>query len=365
VSLTPTRDVHPPAGTDRGWVDWAIGRLHADARRSADTHLLRLPTAPGLPVSIYVKDESTHPTGSLKHRLARSLFLYAICNGEVGPTTTVVEASSGSTAISEAYFARLVGLPFVAVMARSTSPDKVALIEREGGRCELVESAGEVYEVARRLAQQVGGHYMDQFTNAERATDWRGNNNIAESIFDQLADEPHPVPEWIVVGAGTGGTSATIGRYLRYRAYDTHLAVVDPEGSAFLRAYAGEGTDGPGSRIEGIGRPRVEPSFLPRIVDRMIGVPDGASVAAMRFLAARLGLRAGPSTGTNLYGALKLASEMHEQGREGSVVTLMCDRSDRYDATFNDDAWLRAQGIDHERYLEVVEHAWTSQRWTG
>jgi cysteine synthase len=47
------------------------------------------------------------------------------------------------------------------------------------------------------------------------------------------------------------------------------------------------------------------------------------------------------------------------------VVTLMCDRSDRYDATFNDDAWLRAQGIDHERYLEVVEHAWTSQRWTG
>ena len=58
---------------------------------------------------------------------------------------------------------------------------------------------------------------MDQFTYAERATDWRGNNNIAESIFAQLALERHPVPAWIVVGAGTGGTSATIGRYVRYR----------------------------------------------------------------------------------------------------------------------------------------------------
>src|SRR5207342_3632555 len=151
--------------------------------------------------------------------------------------STVVEASSGSTAISEAYFARLVGLPFVAVVARSTSPGKVALIEREGGRCEFVDSAGEVYDTARRLAGELGGHYLDQFTNAERATDWRGNNNIAESIFDQLGDETHPVPEWIVVGAGTGGTSATIGRYVRFRRYDTAVAVVDPENSAFYQGW--------------------------------------------------------------------------------------------------------------------------------
>src|SRR3546814_12984829 len=78
------------------------------------------------------------------------------------------------------------------------------------------------------------GHYMDQFTFAERATDWRGNNNIAESIFEQMAHERHPVPTWIVVGAGTGGTSATIGRYVRYHRAScqrTRLAVVDPEGS--------------------------------------------------------------------------------------------------------------------------------------
>ena len=79
---------------------------------------------------------------------------------------------------------------------------------------------------------------MDQFTYAERATDWRGNNNIAESIFSQMALERHPVPAWIVVGAGTGGTSATIGRYVRFGRYATQMCVVDPEDSIF---YAGLG----------------------------------------------------------------------------------------------------------------------------
>src|SRR3546814_1096403 len=90
------------------------------------------------------------------------------------------------------------------------------------------------------LFRSLGGHYMDQFTFAERATDWRGNNNIAESIFEQMAHERHPVPTWIVVGAGTGGTSATIGRYVRYHRAScqrTRLTVVDPEGSVFAESW--------------------------------------------------------------------------------------------------------------------------------
>jgi cysteine synthase len=94
-------DYHPATAIDRSWTALAVHRLEADARRSADTHLVKLPLSG--PVDLYLKDESTHPTGSLKHRLARSLFLYALCNGWIGPATTVVEASSGSTAVSEAY----------------------------------------------------------------------------------------------------------------------------------------------------------------------------------------------------------------------------------------------------------------------
>ncbi|HEX5328519.1 MAG TPA: pyridoxal-phosphate dependent enzyme, partial [Acetobacteraceae bacterium] len=84
---------------DRIWVAEAIRTIEADFHRSADTHLLRVPL-PGAPdIALYLKDESTHPTGSLKHRLARSLFLYGLCNGWIGAGTTIVEASSGSTAV--------------------------------------------------------------------------------------------------------------------------------------------------------------------------------------------------------------------------------------------------------------------------
>lgn len=335
---------------DRAWVADALRRIEADACRSADTHLipLHLPEAPG--VDVYWKDESTHPTGSLKHRLARSLFLYALCNGQVGPGTTIVEASSGSTAISEAYFARLLGLPFVAVVPHGTATRKLQEIAFFGGTCLEVEPA-QVYEAAAALARERGGHYMDQFTHAERATDWRGNNNIAESIFAQLRREPHPLPRWIVVGAGTGGTSATIGRYVRYRREAlpvTELCVVDPEGSVFLDAFRERRSDlvsDQRGRIEGIGRPRVEPSFVPTVIDRMLRIGDTLSFAAALELSARLGRRVGPSTGTNFAGVLRLAREMSRRGERGSIVSLICDAGERYGDTLFDPAWQQRLGI--------------------
>lgn len=344
--------------SDRVWVMDAIAKVEADANRSADTHLLPFPLPGDWGIDLYLKDESVHPTGSLKHRLARSLFLYGLCNGWIGPKTTIVEASSGSTAVSEAYFARMLGLPFIAVMPASTSPEKVALIEFQGGKCHLVEDPAAVVVEARWLAEDTGGHFMDQFTFAERATDWRGNNNIAESIYAQMALERHPVPAWIVVGAGTGGTSATIGRYARYCRHPTKLCVVDPENSAFYPAWeTGDWTHetGLGSRIEGIGRPRVEASFQPTLVDRMVRVPDAASLAAMRAASALLGRRVGGSTGTNLWGAFTLIAEMRAAGQRGSVVTLLCDSGERYVNTYYSDEWVAAQGLDLAPYLDVVD----------
>ena len=128
---------------------------------------------------------------------------------------------------------------------------------------------------------------MDQFTYAERATDWRGNNNIAESIFEQMALERHPVPTWIVVGAGTGGTTATIGRYIRYRGYATRLCVVDPENSAFFPAWrAGDRSTRPaGARGSRASAGRGWSRRSATSIDRMMQVPDAASIAAMRAVA--------------------------------------------------------------------------------
>ncbi len=342
---------------DRAWISEAVRRVEADANRSADTHLHAFPLAVD-GIDLYLKDESVHPTGSLKHRLARSLFLYALCNGWVGPDSTIIEASSGSTAVSEAYFARLVGLPFVAVMPATTSPEKIALIEFHGGRCHLVDDPGTVYEEARRLAAETGGHYMDQFTYAERATDWRGNNNIAESIFSQLSEEPHPCPSWVVVGAGTGGTSATIGRYVRYRRFETRVAVADPEGSAFYDGWDQDSSDvttSTPSRIEGIGRMRIEPSFVGGVIDDMVRVPDAASIATARWVSHVLGRPVGGSTGTNVWAALQLVERMRAAGEQGSIVTLLCDGGERYLHTYFDDDWIAAQGLDLAPYAAELE----------
>ena len=185
LSPLPPRDC-----ASRDWARHAIDMLMGDARRSADTHLIR-PEFKALDgISIYLKDESTHPTGSLKHRLARSLFLYGICNGRIRPGTTLVEASSGSTAVSEAYWPicwtcrswpSCRGPP----AARRSPPSNAS-----AGAAILSTMPGEVYEAARAAGStRRTAHYLDQFTIAERATDWRGNNNIAESIFDQMEAE--------------------------------------------------------------------------------------------------------------------------------------------------------------------------------
>jgi cysteine synthase A len=350
----------------RTWVADAVRIIEADFNRSADTHLFRLdiPGAPGIP--LYLKDESTHPTGSLKHRLARSLFLYGLCNGWIEEDTTVIEASSGSTAVSEAYFARLLGLTFVAVMPRSTSAGKISQIEFYGGRCHLVDHPSEIYQASQQIAESSKGHFMDQFTYAERVTDWRGNNNIAESIFEQMASEPCPVPRWVVCSAGTGGTSATIGRYVRYRSFDTKVCVVDPENSVFFDYYRsldrGLTIDG-ASVVEGIGRPRVEPSFNPNVIDHMIKVPDAASFAAIHFLHKVFGRMCGGSTGTNLYGALQLIADMHRHHQEGSVVTMICDPGDRYLDTYYNEEWLRERNYDLGPFGSRLEHFFETGVW--
>ncbi|MBO2700929.1 PLP-dependent cysteine synthase family protein [Shewanella algae] len=340
------------------WVNEAIAKIEADFQRSADTHLIKLELPAVAGVDIHLKDESTHPTGSLKHRLARSLFLYALCNGWIKQDTPVIESSSGSTAVSEAYFARLLGLPFIAVMPASTARKKIQQIEFYGGRCHFVNHSSEIYAESERLARELNGHYMDQFTYAERATDWRGNNNIANAIFDQMQREPFPIPEWIVMSPGTGGTSATIGRYIRYQQLCTKLCVVDPDNSVFYDYFQQRDaaiTCEQGSKIEGIGRPRVEPSFIPGVVDSMLKIPDAASVATIHWLEQIIGRKTGASTGTNLYGALMLAAEMKRDNRQGSIVTLICDPGERYLDTYYNPEWIAANIGDISQYQNKLK----------
>ncbi|MFA0230691.1 PLP-dependent cysteine synthase family protein, partial [Vibrio sp. 10N.261.45.A7] len=244
------------------------------------------------------------------------------------------------------------------VMPKCTAKKKIEQIEFYGGQAHLVDRSDEIYDESRRLAAELNGHYMDQFTYAERATDWRGNNNIANSIFNQMQMEDHPVPAWVVMSPGTGGTSATIGRFIRYQQHETKLCVVDPENSVFHEYFQTGNMNVKGStfsKIEGIGRPRAEPSFIPGVVDEMRKIPDAASIATTHWLSDILGRKVGASTGTNMYGVLQLASEMKARGEKGSIVTLLCDSGERYLDTYFNDEWVDNNIGDLQPYAAKLE----------
>lgn len=348
------------------WIAQAIRKLKENDQRSADTHLLKmhLPAFPN--VDLYFKDESTHVTGSLKHRLAKSLFLLALANGDITKDTPIIEASSGSTAVSEAYFARILGLKFIAVMAKSTSKQKIERIKKYGGECVFVDDPSEDRDTAQKLAIESGGYFMDQFTFAERATDWRGNNNIAESIFAQMSCERFAIPSWVICGAGTGGTSTTIGRYINYKGYATKLCVVDPTISV-LHDYYTTGNRATccrgGSNIEGIGRPYVPASFNRNTIDRMLKVTNEQSYAAMHFLSDILEKKVGASSGTNLYGAFTIMSEMHKNNQSGSIVTLLCDSGQLYEETYYNDEWLKKNNYDISAELKKLYAFYNTAKW--
>ncbi|MCY1307264.1 2,3-diaminopropionate biosynthesis protein SbnA [compost metagenome] len=131
------------------------------------------------------------------------------------------------------------------------------------------------------------------------------------------------------------------------------MLVADPENSAFLDGWqrdTSDATTSVPSRIEGIGRMRVEPSFVGGVVDDMMRVPDAASVAAARWISGVLGRTVGGSTGTNVWASLQLVEQMRAEGRTGSIVTLLCDGGERYAHTYYNDAWLQEQGLDLEPY---------------
>ena len=250
-------------------------------------------------------------------------------------------------------------------MPACTAPRKIADVQALGGHCDLVDDPSEVHARAAWHAER-GACHLDQFGLAERATDWRGNNNIAESVIGQLAPEAHPEPAWIVCGAGTGGTSATIGRYLRYRGLSTQLCVAEPTGSAFAHGWRTRDRTARASQatvIEGIGRSRVEPGFLFDIVDDVIEVPDAASIAAAWQLDTLFGRRYGGSSGTNFVACLQLATRMRARGERGSIVSLLCDRGERYDQTLFDPAWLQRHGLDPAHWRASLQAAMQDGRW--
>ncbi len=375
---------HLVSGKTVEWVRAAIKLMWQDRSMAGVTPLVRLQVPFNSGISIYLKNEAKSPSGSLKHRVAWALIMAALVDGKIGPQTHLYEASSGNTAIGEAYFARLLGLPFTAVMRPGISEGKIQAIQSYGGRTETVaEGVTPSNFIANALGRDPLAYNLDQFANTQRALDYfdaapSASMNMASEIMHQLEAQDQPCPTWFVAGAGSGGTATSIGRYLRKwadynrRNCPAQLVLVDPQDSALFEWFkSGDNTltVPNGSRIEGIGTrgPVVFGStfsLLREGISRMMRVPDVDSVAAMHLTAKLTGQEAGPSTGTNVFGALQLVDEMHRQGCTGSVVAIICDDGSRYRSNYYDPQWIKASKLDYDDRLRRLEKFWESGRWS-
>ncbi|MFI9009349.1 pyridoxal-phosphate dependent enzyme [Actinosynnema sp. NPDC053489] len=323
------------------WAAGAIRRVRED-HRPTPLRELRVGGA-----RVFLKDETTLPTGSTKDRAVAAMLCHAIASGRVTEGTGVVVATAGAVAVSTARYAALLDLPFTALVPANSDPDVLERIVHAGGRWQrAAQPPAALQHEARTLAEGWGAHFLDHFADAEPAVAaWPPT--LADELFAQL---PEP-PRWVVVGAGTGATSAAIGRHIRREGLDTRLALVDPENSAYFPAWASGAHDygtGLPSRIPGIGRPRVEPGFQPGVLDLVVPVPDAASVAALHWLHRR-GVDAGPSTGAALWGIHHLVGAMREAGPFAAVIA---DRGTPYRRTFFDRAWLESRGLSPDPYAD-------------
>ncbi|SDK35506.1 cysteine synthase A [Nonomuraea maritima] len=319
-------------------MDWDTRALDVLAA-GEPTPLIELPL-PAHGIKLLLKDESKQPTGSLRHRHARALFRRAVLDGSIAEGVTVVEATGGNAAVAQAWFARRLGLPYIVVMPGERSPARALAVEELGGECRFVTPPLAIYDAAR----EIDGHFLDQLGRAVP-------HDLAEELFGQVR------PNWVVTGASTGVTSAALGQWIRDHGEGCRVAVADPENSAYFPGWTLDVPDygtGMPSRIEGIGRPRVEPGFRPDLVDLVVPVPDAAGVAAARHLREVTGLPVGASSGTALWAALELVERMRARGETGTVVSLIGDAAARHLTTCHNDDWTTAKGLDVARHTATL-----------
>jgi len=267
---------------------------------------------------IFVKLEYLNPTGSHKDRIALYMIRDALERGLVKPGGYVVEASSGNTGISVAFVARLMGLKPVIVVPRETSVIKVRLMKMLGAEVVFGDpdpsSPNNIRALAKRLAEERGGVYLDQHSNPANAR--AHYETTAREIWDALKGEVHA----FVMGVGTGGTITGVGRFLKERRRDVLVVAVTPRGSALV---GGQGLE----RIEGLSSKDVPELYDPEIVDRVIEVSLREAVEMCTKLARLEGIIGGPSTGANVVAAIEIAKEL---GEDRNVVTLAPDSMMRY-----------------------------------
>jgi cystathionine beta-synthase len=308
--------------------------------------MVRLHRYPGTTsVSLFAKLESANPGGSIKDRVARYILCEAMRRGRVKPGDTVVEFSSGNTAIGMAMVSAVLGLKALIVASQKTSREKRAVLEAFGAEVIMAEAGHSPdhpsygLRVAQRLAKERNGFYFDQFHNPLNAQ--AHYLSTGPEIWQQMQGKV----DVLVAGIGTGGTISGTARFLKERCPQLHVVAVDPLGSIFADYIAGRKLRPSGDwLIEGIGSDMICRAMDPTVIDQVITVPDQAAIQAMGQAAATEGLSVGGSAGAALYAALQVAQDRPG----GRMAVIIPDAADRYLSKFNGDNDYGGPEVSHK-----------------
>ncbi len=269
-------------------------------------------------VEIYVKLEYLNPTGSHKDRIAYYMIKDAEEKGLIKPGGTLVEASSGNTAISVAWLASLLGYRAKIFVEEGVSEAKVNLIRSLGAEITKVPMREKDYaEAAKSYAEAHGYFFLNQYDN--EANVMAHYKTTGPEIYRQLRGNISA----FVMGIGTAGTISGVGRFLKEKiGKDVMVIGVVPRNSKIL------GRKGEPEKIEGLSSEMV-PGIWRRynhIVNRIMAVNYEDAVQTMKKLMRDEGILGGPSTGANVYAALRVAEELES----GVVITIAPDTILKY-----------------------------------
>ena len=271
---------------------------------------------------LYVKVEAFNPAGSVKDRLALAIVLDAEARGLLKPGDTIVEATSGNTGVALAAVAAARGYKFVATMVETFSIERRKLIRAYGGKVILTPAAERGTGMVRRaeeLAKQHGWFLASQFANPANPA-YHRQTTAAEILRDFAGRRlDHFVSGW-----GTGGTLTGVGEVLRVARPEVKIIAAEPANASLLG-----GNEWKPHKVQGW-----TPDFIPEVLnrdvaDRIVTVSDEDAIATARRLAAEEGIFAGISSG----GALAVALRLAQEAENATIVTIVCDRGDRYLST--------------------------------
>ena len=298
----------------------------------------------GLPCSVWAKLEFLNPMGSCKDRIAKYLVEQAERDGRLKPGDTILENSSGNTAMGLALMAIQKGYRLKAVVRDRTSKEKLDQLQALGVDVVKVDTSlppehpDSYNRITPRLAQELPHCYFpDQHNNRE--------NNQAHylSTGAEIWEQMEGRVDAVVVGMGTGGTVGGVGHYLKERDPKVKVVAVDVEGSVFTE-YFRTGKVGASHPylLEGLGDEFLIGTADFSVIDAMIQVSDRDAFHAARRLARQEGLLVGGSSGAAIWGVRQVAAKL---GHKARIVTVFPDGASRYLSTVFSDDWMRAQGF--------------------